>query len=392
MQKFPKIWLIYVEVTRKKFSENMAVILCSFVGMQSDEPHAISGVRHDVFDINVHYNLLIDLNNLPHDQPMMQVHQPTAVPYFIIGPLGAFSLIVIGASSSTELFLTNYDNCTFRNPTPYHPDCRICVLVQWVLENCPSVTACVGKLLKETPLNIFEVNREIWCRLYPKPIEFSKSFLRYSSKIDYFMILKKPFYVYPISPSGTCHYNLEEKKRLLLEWRNGLSYLAHRSLKRKGEKCGRVASYILEKLQSLFTKYIVKLFNNISELDSDSPYYVLDSVRLSSYFSNVFEDWAISVGTALCDMEYENPESHPGIIDPRATGYLDRKSYTFQVLVGICITTLFALNCPAIYNYDGDIASSYFHNSNCQLDWRKCYCRFALYLQNEWLLLCISLK
>ncbi|KAM7533552.1 hypothetical protein Aperf_G00000123646 [Anoplocephala perfoliata] len=153
--------------------------------MQGPIHHAISEIPHANFTPQIHNNLYLNLNNLPLNEEMRTLY-PFGIPIFLHTALDVLANAAltqdpdVTVSIDTQITYTN-----IRKPTPPHPDCLICRIVDWIITSCPNPHECRTRLQSLNLITIFEVNRELWCRILPKPLLVDEVVLIYAEMIDY---------------------------------------------------------------------------------------------------------------------------------------------------------------------------------------------------------------
>lgn len=347
--------------------------------MQDPIHHSISGIPHCRFDPRLHSNLYLDLNNLPLNEEMQAIH-PLGIPFFLYTTMVALlRAAFVRDLNTTVSFVTHITHTKIRKPTPPHPNCQICQNVTWIITSCPNPQACKERLEGLSVITIFEINREMWCRIFPKPLLIESEFLQYAEMINYPAAFLGTDFIYPLQPGEVHQLTIPQKRNVLHEWRNGLSYLAFRTLKRRGELYGRVASVILA-IVHIITALQFTRIHPVQGQHSSFCYFILDTIRVWPQAYELLKTVSQAVGSAIGELVLIG-EYWPGMYEHYPEDFRVEDSDWYQNRLSTCVQTMIALNNNKIFAYDEDITATFVHRPNCAISPNLCYCRFVNILQ-----------
>ena len=130
---------------------------------------------HREFNFDRHGHLYIDLENLPDETPL-ETEFSVGLPVFLVAPIEVLRLLTF-SNKGNFLFevlpFSSLGPCRDK-PTPYNYSCTVCFFVRWLLNARPTYEEAVHCLSNQEPTVVFEVAREIWCRLHVKPLRYRK--------------------------------------------------------------------------------------------------------------------------------------------------------------------------------------------------------------------------
>ncbi|VDN99321.1 unnamed protein product [Rodentolepis nana] len=339
--------------------------------------HSVSGVPHIEFDPSEHDHLYIDLDNL--GTHYMHTLQPeTGVPLFLY--VAMEMLTKCAMSRQTDLassYVNLIANTNTRFPTVYNPACKICYLVAYLYRDCKDEEEAKETLLEEETITVFEVNRELWTRIRPKPLYINKHFLRYVDYIDYPMALLSEEFRYPLEPQKTHRYDLLRKKFYLFEWRDGFSYLTYYAIVCGGKR-GKAAGYILGNMMFLVQYHLATYFKD--DMDIAEAHYILEKLRLYPGSHSIISKLCKVIGIAICELELEY-ETKSFVPTPF---YEIRGSDWYKSEVTNCVATILSLNNCFAFKPEWPVDFSFTHTPDCSTRPHLCFCRFIKFLERTY--------
>ncbi|VDM22448.1 unnamed protein product [Hydatigera taeniaeformis] len=250
-------------------------------------PRHESSVLHRRFDPDTDANLYIDLENLPPNTPMMsfedtydfEVDGGIEIPLFIAGPMKVLlCLVEDSVFDNSDDFMDDLGYRLIYDPTPYEPECDVCCLVEWLLTECHNYAECLTELFGLEQIRIFEIMREIWCRLRPKPVAFSGLHVQFSREINYLTIPLSNIYNLPLFPY-LGHFPLpwEERRDSSLEWTYGFMSLVHDDIVNAGRR-GPVSCFLFINIMRILRAYIANVLPSV-DAGTNPSLYVLNAIR-----------------------------------------------------------------------------------------------------------------
>lgn len=343
--------------------------------MSEANHHTVSGLPHKEFNPMYNTGLYISLKNIDESKWMRTLHPEAGVPLFLFTAMEALKDCIMEREDDTaKSYINLIVNTNIRYPTPPNSECRICQLVNYLLKKCENLDEAKEILMKEDTIIVFEVNRELWTRIHPKPLYVTKSFLKYAESIDYPMALLEEEFRYPLSLHRTYQYELLRKRFYLHEWRNGLSYLTYFALKNKRENYAKTAGYILANMMILTMHQLSEFFKD--DLSVEEPHYILEKMRLYPRSHDILLKVSKVVGMAICELELEGISDYQPI-----SAYDVRESDWYKSKVTNCISTMMCLNNYLAFKPEWPIRFSFYHIPDCETQPELCFCRFPNFLQ-----------
>ncbi|EUB56129.1 zinc finger protein [Echinococcus granulosus] len=350
-------------------------------------PRHESELLHRPFDSQIDTDLYIDLENLPPDTPMMTFgndydllsDEGISIPLFIAGPMKVLrSINDERGIQHPDNFLLDLDYRLIYDPTPYEPQCDVCELVRWLLTECENYGQCLEELFGLQQIVIFEIMREIWCRLRPKPLVFSGRHLQHALRINYFMLPASNIFVSPMTPMlGEILPGWEEVRYSSLEWTNGFMFLIRDDIDNAGP-LGHISGFIFANLIRLLRVHLENELPQLAE-GTNSEFYVLDAIRANPL---VVLQAVMKLGRAvfltLTALEgdwlpYDTPP-------PR--GFRKEESQWYRRSVRRIVENMLMMNLAELFFNASNAESFYRHRDDCTISPHTCLCRFARFLES----------
>ncbi|KAL5970809.1 hypothetical protein TSMEX_001460 [Taenia solium] len=346
------------------------------------------GLPHSAFNPQCDEYLYIDLECMDPDTPMVgfddkykcPVEQGAPIPLFIAGPLISLRYIYEGGQNcDSGTFFDCLDYTAIYDPTPENPQCLVCCLVQWLLTQCCDLQECMGRLCSQDQIVVFEVMREIFVRLRPKPLPISYRHVEIAKRFNY---IELPFHNYlrsPMTPHiATQGVDWETQLMGSLEWTNGFMYLLYSDIGERGIQ-SHIARFIFVNLIRILRRYSEIAFP--PQCSSDCPqYYMLEAVRCNQ---NVALQPIMKLARALflALLEYE---PYGFVCDtPPVPGYRKEEVYTYQHNMRRVMENILMINVTDIFYNKIDLNSTIVHTLEQHDIPNTCICRFARSLEEE---------
>lgn len=269
-------------------------------------------------------------------------------------------------------------------PAEFHPGCKVCNLVNWILMACPNESECYERLKQESLITLLEVNREIWTRIYPRPIFLSRMFMTFSERVDLGGFFYIPDFVK--DPQQYLSTEMMIKRQFFYAWRNALSFLGHRSMFIRHPRSSRNGCYILNAMLTILQTLMVNKHWEIRPMKAHMPVYMSDCCLLFPDLKELIMKVAQIVGSSICAIELE-ADFWPTIVNEyKPKNFMFQDSDYYQKAVARCIAALFYLNNREIFKMNRDIRQSYIHLPGCEKGkYDACICKFARWLEKHYI-------
>ncbi|KAL5970810.1 hypothetical protein TSMEX_001461 [Taenia solium] len=346
-------------------------------------PRHRSNTVHRPFDLQLDANLYIDLENLPPDTPMMAfgndydepMDEGIDVPLFIAGPMRVLrDIIEDPLTDSTDNFINDLDFSLIYDPTPYEPQCHVCGLVQWLLMECQNYGQCFAQLWELEQIIVFEVMREIWCRLRPKPLAFSGRHLYQALRVNYFSLPTLNLYPLPLSPfhPPVIRQWLFEGRYYTLEWTYGFMFLIHEDIESAGERAP-VSCFLFANVSRILRASIADELPHVST-PRNSWLYILDAIwtRPGVALTLVMK-LARTIFLTIAEMEGDwlpNPTPPP-------PGFRREQSMWYRRRMLHIMENILAMNVAELFHNGANPENFYQHSIHCATSPMRCFCRYA---------------
>lgn len=357
----------------------------------SRSPRAVS-VRVHATDLpHRQYNpcsdtdMLINLENLPPDTPMMgfevtynAVGRPNIqIPLFIAGPLLVFRLHSEDfRPSCLTSFIHSMSTERRRYPTPENPDCEVCCLVQWLLTECRNYDDCLTRLYPKPQDIVYEVVKEIWLRFYKKPILISRRHLQVTKKISFLTLANGEPFIFPGDPERR-PYNLDWplKKAYSFLWSNAIIYALRQTLSRGGI-LNDVAAFLLLNVIRILRQFFLALTPPPGPIQICDELFVLDCIHYFPLTTNpIVMLFATDMSKLLLRLDDNWNFNERGEEEYARDNLRAYESCTF-----IASLNLLIMNMTCSF-YKNNMAQIYVHYFDCRQHPERCLCRYARFLE-----------
>ncbi|KAL5106883.1 hypothetical protein TcWFU_005808 [Taenia crassiceps] len=358
-------------------------------GQQVYNPRHNSDVVHRPFDLQLDVDLYINLENLPPNTPMMAfgndydqpIDQGINIPLFIAGPMVVLrDIITEPGVRHTDDFIDELDFSLIYDPTPFEPQCEVCDLVQWLLTECQNYGQCLSRLFVLRQIIIFEIMREIWCRLRPKPLAFSGRHLDQALRVNYIALPGLTAYPVPL-PQFTLpipmHW-LQGGREVSLEWTYGFMFLTHEDIESAGE-LAPVSCFIFANLIQLLRLYVESALPTLP-VETNSRLYILDAIWTSpTTVLPAVMKLARSIFLTLVELEGDwLPDPH----SPPPPDFRREQSPWYRRRMRRIVENMLTMNAAELFHNGANPGNFYQHNIDCEIFPQLCPCRFARYLES----------
>ncbi|KAL5107108.1 hypothetical protein TcWFU_009153 [Taenia crassiceps] len=343
---------------------------------------------HRAFNPQCDEHLYINLDCMNPSTPMVTfddkfkccVAQGVPVPLFIAGPLMVLRTIYEGGQNcDTESFFNCLDYTTIYDPTPENPQCTVCDLVQWLLKKCCSLQECMGRLYNQNQMIMFEVMREIFVRLRPKPLPISPRHIEIAKRFNYIGLPFHNFLLSPMTPHiAESGVNWNTQLAGSLEWTNGFMYLLYLDIGERGMQ-SNVARFIFVNLIRILRRYSGIAFPPQC-CPSLAQFYMLEAVRChQSVALQPIMKLARALSLAL--LEYE---PFGFVCDtPPLPGYRKEEIYAYRHNMQRVMENILMMNVTDIFYNSPNLNGAIRHTREQHSMPNTCACRFAQSLEEE---------
>ncbi|VDN99451.1 unnamed protein product [Rodentolepis nana] len=175
---------------------------------------------------------------------------------------------------------------------------------------CQNGKECYEALNKESLSTVFEVNREIWTRIYPRPIYLSKIFMNFSERFDFAGFFYTPGFAE--NPELYLSTEMNIRRQFFYAWRNALSYLGHRSMYYRFPRSALNGGFILNGMLSVLRKLMLNKHKELRPMVANMPVYMLDACLLFPDLKELIMKVSQLVGSSICAIQLK-PEFWPTI-------------------------------------------------------------------------------
>lgn len=348
-------------------------------------PRHESHIVHQPFDPQRDVDLYINLENLPPGTPMMTfgndyrdpIDAGIEIPVFIGGPMWVLlEIIEEGGIHPTDDLINDLNSSLIYDPTPYEPQCTVCVLVRWLLTQCQHYGECLH-LCRLRQIMIFEIMREIWCRLRPKPLAFSGRHLDQASRIKYLILPMHNMYplpLFPFAPPAVLPW-VQGGRLVSLEWTYGFMFLIHEDIVSAGE-LAPISRFLFANLIRILRAYINAKLPFVPGA-TNSRLYILDAIWLNSGIAlEVVMKLAKTIFLTLAELEGDWIP-HP---TPPPPGFRRENSIWYRKRMQRIVDNLLAMNVAELFYNGANPENFYQHSINCATSPQLCPCRYARHL------------
>ncbi|KAL5970811.1 hypothetical protein TSMEX_001462 [Taenia solium] len=344
-----------------------------------------TNIEHRPFNLACDRLLFIDLEYLPPKTPALtfgdgfkhMCYPGIAIPLFIAGPMLVLrSKCEQVPNDGDASFFYDLEAEGIQLPTPENRECWVCCLVSWLLRECDNFSDCCERLQNESQAIIYEVMKEIWCRLSPKPLLLSESLLLISKCID----LKRPTRIralgllgHPIQPIRNLDWST--RKAYSVTWMNAITRAVCQTLE-CGGVLNDVACFVFSNLIRILRNFVVRVPTPPEDYNDIDQFYILDAIRrrpitvrliimqlaneVSLYLTHVDESW-FGKKDGVSDVE-----------DPRNMQTAD------ELAQGV-VENIFVMNMPQLFYRNVSAYQLYVHHRDCQRHPERCPCQYARY-------------
>lgn len=284
--------------------------------------------------------------------------------------------------TSDYSFILNIKDEVRTLPAEFNPLCKVCILVHWLLMKCQNGKECYEALNKESLSTVFEVNREIWTRIYPRPIYLSKIFMNFSERFDFAGFFYTPGFAE--NPELYLSTEMNIRRQFFYAWRNALSYLGHRSMYYRFPRSALNGGFILNGMLSVLRKLMLNKHKELRPMVANMPVYMLDACLLFPDLKELIMKVSQLVGSSICAIQLK-PEFWPTITSTfRPKNTMFQESDYYQKAVARGIAALFFLNNRTIFKINKNIRLTYIHLPGCAKNKNdNCICKFAYWLEKN---------
>ncbi|VDK22232.1 unnamed protein product [Taenia asiatica] len=352
--------------------------------VKPNQVHA-SSLVHREFNPCCDSDIFIDLENLPPDTPMMGFEvtynalgpPDIPIPLFIAGPLLVFRLHSEDFRSSCLTdFIRSMPADRRQQPTPENPDCEVCCLVQWLLTECQDYDQCFRRLYPKPQVIVYEVMKEIWLRLYRKPILISRKHLLVTKQISFLTLANGEPFIFPGDPERRL-YNLDWplKKAYSFLWTNALIYTLRQTLNRGGMQ-NDVAAFLLLNIIRILRRFLMALTPPPYPVQICDELFVLDCIHHSPISSHpVLMLLATDLSRLLIRLDnFWNVNEHGReVCAPDDLSMYDCFAFTASL-------NLLLMNMTCSF-YKNNRTQVYVHYYDCRQHPERCLCRYARFLE-----------
>ena len=336
----------------------------------------LTDVHHLNCDSGLDLHLPIDLLNLPASCATITVSHDfmwyrnggISLPLFIAGPV--FVLYV------QNLFAREHSICSFLNylfsteaqsPTPFHPDCDVCRLVEWLITECSDLIECYDRLFCQSQSIVFEIIKEIWSRLQPKPFRISKQLLNLCKCMELKNLSRNDWFSLP-GNMNEVHQGLDwsNKRSYSLFWMNAIMRATHAPL---NKRCmlENVTCFYLSHMIRIFQRYVRNVSPSMCDSGDIVQFQILNAIKSNPVpVRNALKKLAMEIAFNLAEVE-ESTKEELGCND----------SDTLNLMKVQVVENILVINTLELFSYDATIDSLYVHCIDCSTDPSRCFCSYA---------------